>query len=249
MIGISNSGAGIGDKLQFSSFPENWFLEKNEKIIDLENCWIFDHNPFVARGEKPSQKFDLWFESANLNQKQRQGKIKHKLLGMPHRICAHFDIPCKVRRPRLYLYEDVIPDPKCVTVHAVGKSEGGKISKETADYIDKNYGHCKIFQVGGKDDPKLSKNWIDCLGMGMWETAHTIASCGTFIGVNSGLSHVANCYPKVRKKIIVNQYSKEQLVNWIPTQYPEWTAWIDFGWEYYNVYDYDIGATYSHKLI
>src|SRR6202167_1343909 len=61
MLGITFRGAsGLGDKLQFSSFPENYFRNAGEKVIDVDRSWIFDHNPYVERDKVPDRMIDLW---------------------------------------------------------------------------------------------------------------------------------------------------------------------------------------------
>ena len=61
MLGITLGGAqGLGDKLQFSSFPENHFRNTGEKVVDLDRSWIFDHNPYVVRDAPHDRALDLW---------------------------------------------------------------------------------------------------------------------------------------------------------------------------------------------
>ena len=61
MLGVTLSGASrMGDKLQFASFPENYYKNTGEKVIDLDCAWVFDHNPFVVRGEAPTSVVNLW---------------------------------------------------------------------------------------------------------------------------------------------------------------------------------------------
>jgi hypothetical protein len=61
MLGITFKGAsGLGDKLQFSSLPENYFRNTGEKVIDVDRSRIFDHNPYVERDKVPDRVIDLW---------------------------------------------------------------------------------------------------------------------------------------------------------------------------------------------
>jgi hypothetical protein len=58
MIGISvNPKIGIGDGIQFSSVPENYFIATGKKLYDVSKPWFFDHNPYVTRElTKPLEK-------------------------------------------------------------------------------------------------------------------------------------------------------------------------------------------------
>ena len=60
MIGIRNQSPGIGDKIQFAALPENYFLTKGEKLVDLDGCWVWDHNPYILRDTPVDQEIDLW---------------------------------------------------------------------------------------------------------------------------------------------------------------------------------------------
>src|ERR1019366_3384117 len=60
MLGITlGDNSLMGDKLQFASFPENYYRNTGEKLIDLDCLWIYDHNPFVVRGRVPTQVMNL----------------------------------------------------------------------------------------------------------------------------------------------------------------------------------------------
>ena len=246
-IGIFLGGPGIGDKLQFSSLPENYFLNKGEKLIDLENSWVFDHNPFVLRGARPDEVINLWGHQNSVNEREGRGEIKHPMFGISARVCEGFGLKCHVRHPRLYRYEDKETISKRIVVHTDGRSEGGVIPDNVIAQIAANYKGYEIFQIGGRND--RGTPFIDAKGLGMWETAELIASSEIFIGVNSSMMNMANCYPKVRKKLIILQYGESQLEEFYPTNHPKFTAWIDFNAEYFNASNRDIGVTMSYKKI
>ncbi len=48
-LGIFIDGNGIGDQLQFTSIPENYYKNTGEKLVDLKRFWGFDGNPYVER--------------------------------------------------------------------------------------------------------------------------------------------------------------------------------------------------------
>jgi hypothetical protein len=106
MIGITLKGAtGMGDKLQFASFPENYFRNTGEKVIDLDCEWIFDYNPFVVRGKTPEGAVNLW----TLPWPQlRRGTSGAAFLAKPifssiaERTASAFNHVAYLRHPRLY---------------------------------------------------------------------------------------------------------------------------------------------------
>lgn len=247
-IGIIVGGPGIGDKIQFSSLPENYFLNTGKKLYDLENCWVYDHNPFVIRGDRNVDEIvHLWGHQNSVNEREARGEIKHSMFGISARVCEGFNLDCHVRHPRLYQHEDMKTVSKRIVVHTDGRSEGGIIPDHVIASIEHNYKGYEIYQIGGKNDRPTS--FRDAKGLGLWDTAGLIASSEMFIGVNSSMMNMANCYPKVRKKIVVLQYGPEQLREFYPTNHPKFTAWIDFNAEYYNQYERDYGVTMSHKKI
>lgn len=247
-LGISLNGTpGIGDKVQYSSVPENYYYTYGKKIIDVDKAWIYDHNPFVDRESIPDEIYYPWFiENPILEQKAKNNSLKYGLLGMALRKAAVLDLNITIRHPRLYAYEDSETESKKVVVHTNGVSEGGVLNDSVIDQIQKNYKNYKIYQIGGKSDRNTP--FIDMRGLGMWETAQFISSAEIYIGVNSGMMSIANSYPKVRKKIILLQYDQEKLKYFYPSA-PNYTDWIDFNNELYNAYDVDIGVTMSYKKI
>lgn len=240
-IGIYGYGPGIGDKIQFSAIPENYYKSTGEKLVDIEKCWVFDHNPYVLRGNyQLESSVNLW----NL-QLTKEALSKEELFN------EIFEIKTFLRHPRLYIYEDLTPDYYSITIHTNGKSRGGEMSQKIIDQIIKNYPNHKIYQIGGKEDKKTP--FIDSKGLSIWETAKLIASCGTFIGVNSSMMNLAKCYPKVRKKVLFNEKNcpdwrgNEELKTFKPVSPKD--TWIDYNWEYFNTTEADIGITNTYFKI
>lgn len=248
-LGISFSICpGIGDKLQFSSIPENYYYTHGKKIIDVDKSWVYDHNPFVDRESSPDEVYNPWTsQNSNLNNKINNKSLNYALLGPAIRAAAALDLNITLRHNRLYLYENNEIECKKVVVHTNGKSEGGIINDTIIEQIQNNYKNYKIYQIGGASDRDTP--FIDMKGLDIWKTAEFLSSAEIFIGVNSSMMHLANCYPKVRKKIILLQYNQEQLKYFYPSAYDNYTHWIDYNNELYNSYDHDIGVTMSYKKI
>jgi hypothetical protein len=142
----------------------------------------------------------------------------------------------------LYRFEDVPMIPNRITVHTTAKGEGGKMEDHVIAAIAERYKNFDIIQIGGKRDKKTP--FENKLGLDFWKTAEIIASSSIYIGVNSGMMHVASCYPRINRKIIIN---KKDIHWWKPMCNDE--VWIDHNCQYYNQFANDVGVTYSYKKI
>jgi hypothetical protein len=63
MIGVTiRKTIGVGDTVQFSSLPENYFKATGNRLLDVSKSWIYDFNPFVLRDESivPEKVVELW---------------------------------------------------------------------------------------------------------------------------------------------------------------------------------------------
>jgi hypothetical protein len=235
MLGITILSPGIGDKLQFAHFPENYYLTNNEKIIDLDHQWFFDYNPFVVRNEQPTETLNLWIESYKFKPRNSYSHSERFAFFLGR-------IRPYVRHPRLYRFENIKIIPNRICIHTTAKSDGGKIHDHVIDYISKTYNNFEIIQIGGKKDKKT--NFMSKLGLDLWATAELIASSAIFIGVNSSMMHIASCFPRVNRKIILN---RNDLTVWKPMS--ENDPWIDFNCQYFNQSEQDIGVTFSYRKI
>jgi len=242
MIALENNGPGIGDKLQFAALPEIIFDNTGEKVLDLCDCWIYDHNPYVVRGsQKYSEKIDLWSVQfpAEKFLSTSEKFFKHKSF---ERLGFH-NFKINLRHPRIYKFEDSEIKPDRITVHTTGQSEGGTLSDSTIDHIAQTYKNFEIIQIGGPQDKKTP--FINKLGLNMWDTAKLISSSSILIGVNSGAGMwIANCYTRVNKKIVLNRNDMSTI-----SPLNENTGWLDFNIQYFNQTENDIGTTFSYKKI
>ena len=237
--GFCGFNGGIGDQVMVSSFPENFFKNTGEKIIDVTNNWVFDYNPYVIRGEKPD---------IILNHLQRQIEIidsgkRKDWKSDAEEICNNFGlIKTFLRSPRLYKYENSETKKDLVIVHTTGKTVGS-MPEKIISQIEKNYKNYHVIQIGSssdKDTPFEKK-----INLSKWDTAKIISEAAIYIGVNSGFYHVANCYPKVRKKIICEFKDEDLLNKFEPKKNSINTEWYDFNIEIFNCNDYDTGVTKS----
>ena len=238
---------GIGEKVQFASIPENFYKNYGEKLIDLSNCWVYYHNPYILRNVEPEKTISFWNQPYKYENYLNRFDYLNSLLKIPKIFC---------RTPRLYKYENpsnVIQNKVCL--HAQGKSSGHTLSEEIIEKIKERYSKYDIYQIGGQQD--IDCGVIDCRGSSMWETVKHIATSAIFIGVNSGPMNIANCYPHINKKLILltekghHNVSVEELEK---NATPLWSGnhyfnWVDYGWQYYNDSAIDIGITYTYNKI
>jgi hypothetical protein len=246
-IRIELTGPHLGDNLILSHLPENFFKNTGKKLIGDKNNQIFKYNPFIDDKIKPDiicTHQQICDGGSNLI-RNIKNIHPHQSIAMEH--CHFFSLPkCYLRNSRIYIYEDVKTVHNKVCVHTTGKSVG-TLPDKVIEIIEQNYEHYHLVQVGGTTDKKI-KSAEDKTGLGFFETAKEIAESAIFIGIDSGAGiRVADCYPKVRKKYIINYMDEEQLEKSSPL-YKD-SAWWEFNMESYNCYEYDIGCSMSYLKI
>jgi len=247
-LDFNPKGCPMGDLVSFSSLPENYYLSTGNKIVDLWNLWIYDYNPFVLRNEDCDDILDL---NLKLSQQHKKCDVRFPVSSI-WIYCKALDIKCFVRHPKLYKFENIIPDNNSLCIHTTprgrDKTRLGPIDNHIIEHILKEYKNYKIYQVGGKDDIKIkSDNCIDMTGLGWWETAEIISKSKTFIATNTGHIQLANCFPKTHKKLILSD--GDYLESFVPVSRERGGDWVDFNWCYYNPTEYDRGITMSYLKI
>lgn len=246
-IGIRLSGPGLGDNLILSSLPENYFRNTGKRLSGDKNNFIFKNNPYID----DQLNVDVWFSQQQIcdggSHLVRTVKKINPHFSIPYEHCQFFSLPkCYLRHSRLYVHEDIETIPNKVCIHTTAKSIGGILSDEVIRVIQKNYKNYKIVQIGAVSDKKI--NFAeDKTGLNLIDTAKEIAESAIFIGVDSSNFHIANCYPKVRKKILMNYLNEELLEKLSPLCGD--AAWWEFNIETFNNYEYDIGCSMSYLKI
>jgi len=263
MLGITLKGApGLGDKLQFSSFPENYFRNTREKVIDLDRVWIFDHNPYVVRDAVPERVINLWTEPwpLRLGITQEEYLTKPVFFSQAERTSTIFNHVAHLRHPRLYRFEELPKLEKRVILHTTGsrmqpRRELGEdnfsvLSEEVIQHVRETYRGYEIIQIGLKGD--IDAQVIDCRGIpDIWEVVKIIAQANTFIGVDSGPYQIAACYPRIFRKKVLMQVSPDYLrTRFVPMHVlnPH-VHWHDASCLYYNRTKDDAGISYSYLKI
>jgi len=260
VLGISIVGAqGLGDKLQFASFPENHFRNTGEKVIDVDRCWFFDHNPYVVRDAAPDRIVNLWTARypAQSGLQTRQIVEKPVFFSLAERHCTILGHVAYLRHPRLYRFEDLPQIRNRVVLHTTGKNlppvvEHGEdrqrvLPTEIIDFVRHTYRDHEILQIGARDD--VDAHVTDCRGIeDLWEVARIVAQASIYIGVDSGPYWIAECFPRIFRKRVLVQYPPEFLrKSFVPmhTLNPNW-HWHDFSCLYYNRSEDDAGVTFSY---
>ncbi|MFD1556903.1 hypothetical protein ACFSHT_14945 [Paraburkholderia silviterrae] len=260
MLGITLEGAlGLGDQLQFSSFPENHYRNTGQKIVDVDRAWIFDHNPYVVRNEQSERVLNLWSKQwpwAELVPAPEYEK-KPVYSSIAERTGTIFGHVAYLRHPRLYRFEELPTLERRIVIHTTGKrvpvqSAYGEdharcLSEEIIDHIRKTYAGYEIIQVGSLDD--IDAQVVDCRGIGdIWEVVRLIAQARIYIGVDSGPYWIASCFPKIFRKKVLMQYPPEFLRDGFVPMHAlnAHTHWHDHSCLYFNRTVDDAGITYGY---
>lgn len=269
---------GIGDLIVCSSLPENFYNLTGNKILvdDYRAKWVFRYNPYVMFDCKSHDIQNVPMLCDTRHQEIVKMYISERnsfsissqaewLL-----FCTGYDIDkLTLRHPRLYIHEDLPQQAKKLVVHTTGSNRAivgedqiryhlGEdsqriMSDEVIKAIHENYEGWEIYQVGGKDDKPLGGKAIDLRGtLNLFDVAKEISTSQRFIGVNSGLMHIANAYPKVEKRIVLMEFPETTLgkgFSSIPFRAGEIRnflfSWLDPSNKFYNKYSTDIGVTSS----
>ena len=261
MLGITMAGQakkflGLGDQIQLTSFPENYFKNTGEKLIDLDNNFLFDNNPYIVRNVNPSNILDIWsmtdpsLTGYPYNAKKWIPSLAEKHLYFANKF-LNKNFKIFLRHPRLYKHEDSKLNQNQIVVHLTGVSTGN-CPDNIAEQIRKNYNDYKIYQIGYKND-KFYEGFIDARGLDFWESAKLISESLIFIGVSSSMMNLAFCYPRVIKKIIITESDekrKEILDNMMPMDSDNGHYhWLDWTYILYNKTENDIGVSFSYLKI
>lgn len=227
---------GLGDKIQFTSLPENYYKNTGQKLyVNPAQEELFIYNPYVLHGTS-NQILNIWDISH---------KFQPNIFGQAAACCEFFKMKCFCRHPRLYKHEELDVSSEFITLHTTGKSFGS-LSDEVLSFILERYKGKVIFQIGGKNDKFIdSPAIIDKRGLDIYDSACFIAKSHIFIGVNSSMMNVAKCYPRVNKKIIISENE-----NNFPAVIPNKTSnWLDYNMMYFNEKEHDLGISMTYRKL
>lgn len=240
---------GVGDALQFTTVPENYFRSTGEKVIDDTNHWVLDSNPYIIR--KPSyevaKKSKLVY---GWNHNPRwEPKNRACFTSMAEQHAGNIGIDCYIRHPRLYTFEKFpFEKREKILLQTQGKSHG-EMPKHIIDHVLEKYKKMPLFHVGLPEDRDIGIPKINTPSI--WDLVREISQCRMIICLDSGPSWIAACYPDVVIKKVRMKPELNALKEWIPLDAKNIHAiWDDLQLQHiYNSSENDIGFTSSYKRI
>lgn len=249
-LGISiKPTIGIGDALQFSSVPENYYRSTGKRIVDVTKPWFFDFNPFVVRDAgAPAKTIEMW----NFSPKQYDWpKIRPQgvYLSNAEIFAAVVGVPAALNRPRLYRFEEFpFERRKTILLHTHGTSHG-IMPRHVLEHVLKKYGPTnRLVHIGPFGHPGLSIPKINTPTL--WDLARVISEAQMIICMDSGPSWVAACFPDVVVKKLRTKPSVEAFKTWVPLAIDNiHSHWDDRCHQIFNVSEEDVGFTSSYRKI
>lgn len=237
---------GVGDKVQFSSLPENYFRTTGKKLIDISHSWIFDHNPYVIRGmDVPeTETFELWNFSPNLRPRPRPMVY----LSNAEHAAGFLNAKVFLNRPRLYRFEDFPFEKRTkILLHIDGVSQGIMPDHVIDHALRKYKGTGCLYQIGTSERdlgiPVIKTPTI-------WDLAKELSEAKMLIGMDSGPSWIAACYPDVIVKKLRMKPSVEHFKTWVPLEIDNiHSHWDDRCFQIFNSSEDDVGFTSSFRKI
>lgn len=249
MQGITiRSYIGIGDALQFSSLPENYFRAKGEKLVDISKPWFFDHNPFVVRDAAYVKATELW----NFGPKQWEFPRPH----MQGVYTCNAEIPASLfgvgvtlNRPRLYKFEEFpFHERRTILIQTNGRSHGA-MPDHVVQHVLKKYAPTgNLYQIGLDDAMQLGIPKLKTPTL--WALASAIAQARMLICLDSGPAWIAACYPDVVVKKLRTRPNPPDFKTWVPLAVDNiHSHWDDRCHQIFNPTETDIGFTTSYRKI
>lgn len=253
MIGIEiKPTIGVGDAVQFSSAPENYFRATGNKLIDVSRPWFFDFNPYVIRtDETPETSIQMW----NFSPTQRQWPVPELRKDKPKVYLSNaeigasiFNVPVVLNRPRLYQFENEIEySNRCMVLLQTSGISHSEMPERVLNHIVEKYGKV-LFHIGpyGKLKPDVPHIETPTL----WDLAKLISVSRMFIGLDSGPAWIASAYPDVIVKKLRNKPTYGVLKEWVPLEIGNiHSHWDDRMHQIFNHSEDDIGFTSSYRKI
>lgn len=241
--------AGIGDGVQFTSLPENYFRATGKKLIDVSHPWYLDFNPFVTREDAlEGDVIELW----NWPKKYEWPKVRDGVYLSNAEIHASlFGVTPVLTRPRLYKFEEFpFEDREMILFHPFGRSHGSLPEHVIEHVINKYSLTGSLYQIGSIEDPDLGLPRI--ITPTLWELAQVISEARMLIGVDSGPSWIAACYPDVVVKKVRTKFQDGfgEAKDWVPLDISNpHSHWDDRLFQIHQTSEDDVGAFPSYRRL
>lgn len=249
MIGITLSkSAGLGDSIQFSSLPENYFRAHGQKMVDISKPWFLDHNPYVLRDVAYDETLELWNWPKSYDWPRPRESV---YLSNAEIWAKRFKVEARLNRPRLYVNESYPYELReTILLQTVGRSNGRLPEGVIQHVIDKYYETHRLYQIGLERDESLGIPWVETPTL--WDLAKVISRARMVIGPDSGPAWIAACYPDVivKKVRVIWQEGYRQPKDWVPLEIDHHHShWDDRCHQVYNTTEDDIGFTWSYRRL
>ena len=249
-VGFTIRKVGIGDGVQFTSLPENYYRATGFKLVDISKPWYLDYNPYVLRDVEPSRVVELW-NYPKIYEWSPPRKTVYMTNAEVH--CSVFGVkePSLIS-PRLYRYEDFPFELReAILFHPFGKSHGA-LPNQVIDHVLEKYSCTgKLVQIGLPSDDKIGIPFLETPTM--WDLVRVISQARMLIGVDSGPSWIASCFhdiivKKIRTKF---QFGFCEPKDWVPLDIRnEHSFWDDQSlFKVYNCFEHDVGFTRSYNKL
>jgi hypothetical protein len=259
--GITIAKRGIGDALQCSSLPENYFKTKGEKLIDVDKCWIFDFNPFVSRETNiiPTKITQLWNFPHQWDWPNPRFTVPQKgdrnLVRQPPAVylsnaeiwASLFNVPVILNRPRLYRFEDFpFKDRNKILLQTTGRSHG-ELPSHVIKHVINKYKDCSLYHIGAGDN-YYGLEHIETPEI--WDLIEEVSKAKMVIGPDSSIPWIATCYSDIIVKVVRTRPLPNVLEKWIPLEISNIHAhWDSRERMVYNPTENDVGFSWSYKRI
>lgn len=240
---------GIGDAIQFTTVPENYFRSTGQKVIDDTNHWVFDYNPYVIRNPddvilKRSKLLYGWNHNPRYIPKNR-----YCFTSQAEQHTGNLDIIQYIRHPRLYQFEDFpFENREKILIQTHGRSHGA-MPDYVIKHILKKYKNMPLYHLCLPEHNDIGIPRL--ITPTFWEMAKEISECKMIIGMDSGPIWIAACYPDVVVKRLRMKPNLDELKEWVPLDAKNIHAiWDDLQLHTcYNQSEDDIGFTSSYRRI
>ncbi len=253
ILGIAiRSTIGVGDALQYSSVPENYFRHTGRRLVDVDQPWFFDHNPYVLRdGTRPERVQEMWnFGPRQYDWPNPRGEGKPRVYLSNAEIHAGvFECPAALTRPRLYMFEEFpFEQRQKILLHTDGKSHGPMPDQVLAHVLAKYGPTDQLYLIGKEPMRGLGLPWIETKTL--WDLAALISGARMVIGMDSGPAWIAAAYPDVVVKKLRTKPAVEYLENWVPLEIDNIHAhWDDRCHQIFNPTERSVGFTAPYTQI
>lgn len=247
-VGFTIRQVGIGDGIQFTSLPENYFRATGEKLIDVSQPWYFDYNPYVLRGLTPKRSVEMW-NYPKLYEWDHPRASVYTSNAEVH--CSVFDVKHpKLIRPRLYKHEEMnFRKRHTILFHPHGKSHGS-LPDHVIQHVVNKY---DVWQIGTPDEPLVKGCLAKLHTPTLWDLVKAISEARMLIGIDSGPAWIAACFPDVIVKKIRTKFQEGfcESEDWVSLDVRnQHSYWDDQGlFKIFNCFEHDSGFTESYKKL